>query len=154
MTDKEAVTPYRRIMRELRINNVDPKEQNFRKRVRKDIFEPLEELTAMPGGNFKQTADALATLRQDMLNGKDMAFASPALNTQVEKIRASLRESQKQLGVLIAILSKVLGNMEGILEIKNLIEQLQRLEKAEQTELEKIQALRKKILRDLGLDGM
>lgn len=52
---------------------------------------------------------------------------------------------------LITRLNAVLSGMEGIIDIKKLIEELIRLEKAEQQEEERYKELKNKILREQGL---
>jgi hypothetical protein len=151
-TMAEAVVPYRLIAEEMHINQVDPRRLGIRKKIEETVIDPLEQLVDPDKGNFKMTAEALALLRQELNKGKSLKEGDPALEKQVQAVRTALSRARKEMSALIVTLNKVLGSMQGIIDIKKLIQALRELEAAEKQETDKIRKA-KKDLEDAILGG-
>jgi hypothetical protein len=143
-TTADAVVPYRLIAEELQLNQVDPRRQGIRKKIEDSVIEPLEQLVNPDKGNFKAVADALAVLRQELAKGKAEKgdFVTAA---QLKNVRNAVSKSRDEMSKLILTMNKVLSSMQGLIDIKKLIETLRLLEQSEMQEGEKIKKLKKQL---------
>ncbi len=147
----QGLAPYLLILEEMKLNQVDPSYIGIRKKVDDTVVKPLRQLVAADDGNFKLTLDALAVLKTELDKGRAIADGDPMFQEELVLIRAASAKARLEMRALITRLNAVLSGMEGIIDIKKLIEELIRLEKAEQQEEERYKELKNKILREQGL---
>jgi hypothetical protein len=140
----EGLEPYKLILEEMKLNQVDPEMNGIRKKVKDTVVDPLTRLTNSEDGNFKKTLESINVLGRELGKGKTAPGGNQAA------VKEASKTARKEMEDLVKGLNKILGSMQGLIDIKNLIEILQRLEKDEQQEYEEYKKtydrLRKKLL--------
>jgi hypothetical protein len=141
---KEVYVDYSRILKELRINQVDP---NMVSRVDKGIVTPLGDLEL----EFGRTRDAIGKFRKAL----EDARAANAANqeTTLAAARSEGTNTREQVKVLKEALARILDMMQRQLEINDLIKKLRQIDEAEENQAEMIKAV-KKALEDKLLEGI
>lgn len=138
---KDIHTDYRRILRELQANQV---QQGMISKVQDKICVPLSDLLrqASPQGEFGRSDETITKFKEQL----EKATKAKELS-QEEKDRHGRNGTQakEELDRLIERLESVLDVMADLMTIKNLIDKLLVIQKAEEEEAEKLADLKKKI---------
>jgi hypothetical protein len=113
---------YDRILKELIANRVAP---DWIRRVDKDICKQLEAALTEDIGEFATTAKALQDLRE-ILDGKEADTAKKA-----DQAKPALEIARSRSAELEKRLSDILEKMQGIIDLKNLIEKIMNIERSE-----------------------
>ncbi len=137
---QEVLRDYQRILRELRANRA---QKGMRDRVQRTIVEPLDSVTRV---EFGAAIKSMSTLR-GVFDDKDLDFAA-----KTGRAREAGAKAREDVNELIKALNKVMGAMEGLIEIGKLIKELQKIEEEEVKQFDLIKRLRDKLEADLLKD--
>jgi hypothetical protein len=136
LTVTEIKGVYDRILKELIANRVAP---DWIRRVDKDICKQLEAALTEDIGEFATTAKALQDLRE-ILDGKE---ADPT--RKADQAKPALEIARSRSAELEKRLNDVLEKMQGILDLKKLIEAAMLIERGETKLASDFQRLRKEM---------
>jgi hypothetical protein len=132
----EVKAAYDRILRELKANRVSP---DWIRRVDKDICKQLEAALTDDVGEFATTAKALQDLRELLdSNEPDAARKADQAKPSLEIARSRTAELEKRL-------NDVLEKMQGIIQLKQLIDQLLKIRDAEENIAQRFKLVRKQL---------
>ncbi|MFL5241154.1 MAG: hypothetical protein ACJ8FY_03520 [Gemmataceae bacterium] len=132
----EVKAAYDRILRELKANRVSP---DWIRRVDVDICKQLDAALTDDVGEFATTAKALQDLRE-ILDGKEADAARKA-----DQAKPALEIARSRTAELEKRLSDVLEKMQGIIELKRLIDQLLKIKESEENMGQRFSSLRKQL---------
>jgi len=143
----EIVTDYERIVKEMRINQVDPR---LIERVSSTIVKPLKEIETF---EFLRTREAITKFRTtlDEAFQKNNAAEFPGALTLAKNEGVQARE---QLRSLKDALAKVLTAMAGLTDINKLVRMLRDIEEKERDQYDLIARIRKQIEEDLVREAL
>lgn len=127
---------YERIVREMRLNQVNTAMQN---KVFKGVYMPLERVVEV---NFDRTNKAIDELRKRL---------SAMEATRAEREKAA-QTAKQEMDELVSALDSVLQAMEGVNTLTKLIEEIVRIEKQEQDLQRIVDEVRRRRLRELLKD--
>jgi hypothetical protein len=130
---REVALRYLRVLKEMRINRVDPSRVE---KVDKDIASPLAEIAEF---EFPRTHDALMAFR------KALDDASLPLQARVQAARNEGESAKKQVRVLIGRLEQVLSSMKSLITLNELIRNLQQIEEDELRQADMIAQIRRRL---------
>ncbi len=131
---KEVLGEYRRILRELKINQVEKMIEH----VDKEIIRPLEEIDVV---EFPATRDKMGTFRKD-LDKEEANLAS-----KVAAAKGSGAAAKEQLKILIGKINEVLQKMGELTNINKVVAKLREIEEQAQAQQLMMERIRK-ILED------
>jgi hypothetical protein len=137
---KGVYQAYERILREMRVNQL---RDDVVSKVYKTIVKPLAEVSDT---KFDRTYSSVVALRR-ALDNPEMT-----VNARTEASRQRADDARKQLNDLVAQINAILSAMEGLAKINELIAELARIERDEETLESVINKVYRKRIRE-ALEG-